>query len=67
MQKLENKKNFSRVNNKLKKKFKKINIKRMISEIPTSLLIISNFHLINLDIMYRYNLMADESKNLKLK
>jgi hypothetical protein len=46
---------------------KKINIKRMISEIPTSLLIISNFHLINLDIMYRYNLMADESKNLKLK
>jgi phage FluMu protein Com len=35
----------------------KINIKRMASEIPTNLLIISNFHLINTDTMYRYNLI----------
>ena len=47
---------------------KKINIQRMVSEIPTNLLIISNFHLMNPDIMYRYNhIMVDELKNLKLQ
>ena len=42
----------------------KTNIKRMASEIPTNLLIISNFHLIN---PKGCNLiMVDELKNLKL-
>jgi hypothetical protein len=46
---------------------KKINIKRMASEIPTNLLIISSFHLINSDKICWSNLiMADELKNLKL-
>ena len=45
----------------------KTNIKRMASEIPTNLLIISNFHLINSDIIYWNNhIVVDELKNLKL-
>ena len=47
----------------------KTNIKRMASEIPTNLLIISNLHLINPDKLSskRRNLiMIDELKNLKL-
>lgn len=51
----------------LRAKFIKFNIKRMASEIPTNLLIISNPHLINLHILYRCNLiMVDELKNMKL-
>jgi len=40
----------------------------MASEIPTNLLIISNSHLINTEIMHWYNLiMVDELKNFKLQ
>lgn len=46
----------------------KINIKRMISEIPTNLPAISNFHFINADILYWCNLiMVNELRNLKLQ